>query len=151
MGEVRLSVEADSIKEVFEDIACAFEEMGALIIKGSSELPENLAEVLKTQGVFLFKPSEGVSKELVLALLDEDQEEVLETIINEEEALTRLQECLEEKEVYPFNANELSENAAECLVENHVDQLVETLLDNDQAVSKMIEALKGRGFEVKEL
>ncbi len=99
MANVKFSVEADSVKEIFEDFIASMEEMGACVIKANEEIPENLEGILASKGIAMFREGDSISEELIQALLKEDQEEVLELILQSKDARYRLIEKLKEEGV----------------------------------------------------
>ena len=98
MGEVKLNIEANSLQEIFEDLVECVESIGAIVIKPSlEEIPEMLESYLKTKGILLFRPGSGDYSELIKALLEEDQESVLEAIIENSDSRERVIELLQEE------------------------------------------------------
>lgn len=97
MGDVKLNMESDSLKELFEDMVSALQEMGAIVIKPTEEMPDMVEKLFASKGQFVFKPGEGVPKGLIKAIADEDQEEMIQFVLDNAESRQRLFEVLEEK------------------------------------------------------
>lgn len=93
----KLSIEADSMKEIFRELSEAFEDMGCVIIKANEEIPESLENLLKLHNIAMFRKGEGFSSELIEEIINEDQEEVLSTILDNKECLERLLQMLDER------------------------------------------------------
>lgn len=111
MGEVKLHLEADSLKDLFEDLTGSLEEMGAIVVKvGDIDIPEQLETILKAQGIMLFKSGNGVPSELLEALIEEEQEEVIDTLMNKKEPFERILEILDEKGYNVKKASEEGDN-----------------------------------------
>lgn len=58
---------------------------------------ERMEEVLQQRKFILFKPGDGIPDGLLEALLQEDQEELVEFLLENEGALQRIQQGLEER------------------------------------------------------
>ena len=97
MGNVKINMEADSLKEFLEDLTGALEEMGAIVVKGNDDPSESLEKMLASKGMLMFKPGQGIPEGLLISLLKEDQEEVVDAVIGNPESLARIVQSLEEK------------------------------------------------------
>ena len=93
----KLSIEADSMKEILQELSEAFEDMGCVMVKVNEEVPENLESILKLHDISMFRKGEGFSEELLKAMMLEDQEEVLSTILDNKDCLERLLQMLNER------------------------------------------------------
>lgn len=93
----KLSIEADSLKEMLQEFSDTFEEMGCVVLKINEEIPEELDKMLKIHDVFLVRKGEGLSEELVKELLEEDSEEICTTVIENEDYCDRIIQLLETK------------------------------------------------------
>ncbi len=97
MGDIKLNIEAESLKDVFEDLVSTFEEMGAIVVKPLEDPPEAVEKIFQSKGYFLYKPGEGVSKNLIKAIAEEDQEELIHFVLANPDTRQRILELLEEK------------------------------------------------------
>lgn len=109
MGEVKLSMDADSLKELIEDFTSAMEEMGSIVLKSTGEIPESLDDILRSKGLILFRPGEGIPEGILGAIVEEDQEEVIDFLMEKEEPRERLIQILQEKG-YEVNPPEKENN-----------------------------------------
>ena len=93
----KLSIEADSLKEMLQEFSDTFEEMGCIVLKVNEEIPEELDKILQLKDILLVRKGEGLSTEAVNALIDEDPEEVYNTVVDNEDSRERIVQLLEAK------------------------------------------------------
>ncbi|WP_372364484.1 hypothetical protein [Candidatus Uabimicrobium sp. HlEnr_7] len=93
----KLSIEADSLKEMLQEFSDTFEEMGCVVLKINEEIPEELDKMLKLHDVLLVRKGEGLSEEVVKELLEEDSEEICSTVVENEDCCDRIIQLLETK------------------------------------------------------
>ena len=93
----KLSIEADSLKEMLQQFSDTFEEMGCVVLKVNEEIPEDLDKILKLHDIILIRKGEGVSEETIKVVLEEDPEEVYASILENEDSCDRIIQLLEDK------------------------------------------------------
>ena len=93
----KLSIEADSLKEMLQEFSDTFEEMGCIVLKVNEEIPEELDKMLQLKDILLVRKGEGISAETVHALIEEDPEEVYNTVVDNEDSRERIIQLLEAK------------------------------------------------------
>ncbi|BBM85691.1 hypothetical protein [Candidatus Uabimicrobium amorphum] len=91
----KLSIEADSLKEMLQEFSDTFEEMGCVVLKVGEEVPEELDKMLQLKDILLVRKGESLSPETVNAVIEEDPEEVYRTIIENQDSRERIIELLE--------------------------------------------------------
>ena len=109
MNDVKLSIEANSLTELLNDVYKFMEKTGAAIVKSTDELPDVLFEILKTKGIQTFKKGSGVSDDILKYLLEEDNEKVINYLLENKLAFNRIIERLKEKG-YDIQPGENAEN-----------------------------------------
>lgn len=155
MGEVKISFEATSIKEVLDDFTAALEEMGTVVIKPHDDIPESLEEVLKSKGIFLFRPGEKMPEGLLHSILEEHQEDLIDLLLGNEDATQRLMERMEEvyqkKNCTLFKPGEgIPEGLLQNLLEEDQEELFDFLLENKETLQRIRECLEERGYKTQQ-
>lgn len=93
----KLSIEADSLKEMLQEFSDTFEEMGCIVLKVNEEIPEELDKMLQLKDILLVRKGEGLSAEIVNTLIEEDPEEVYNNVVDNEDSRERIIQLLETK------------------------------------------------------
>lgn len=92
----KLSIEADSLKEMLQEFADTFEEMGCVVIKANDIIPDSLEGILKMQETYMVRKGESVSEELVKAILETDQVEIVSQMLSNEEQREELIQAIKD-------------------------------------------------------
>ena len=106
MGEIKLVIKSDSMKELMDDIVETMEEMGSIVVKGVSELPDSIEELIKSKGMFLYKPDDGLPNGMLNVLLGRELDDIVDFMLENKEIRNKILEVLKDKGFELKNSDE---------------------------------------------